>query len=79
MKSDSTRKDDYFLVPNFDALHEAEQEYRKTNKEDIRKFLSFWQEAYDLWKQKYSPYEMKYIEETVKIRKKLIEKFGFRT
>lgn len=75
MKPDSP----YFLVPNYAALHEAEQEYRKANKEDIRQFLSFWQEAYDLWKQKYSPYEMKYIEETVKTRKKLIEKFGFRT
>ena len=77
MKSDS--KNFYSLVPNYAALRELEEKYyHKPTEEEIRHFLDFWQEVYDIWKQNNSPFELRYVEEKIKIRKALIEKLGIR-
>jgi hypothetical protein len=72
-------KNFYSLLPNYAALRELEKKYyHKPTEEETRKFLSFWQEIYDIWKHNNSPFELKYIEEKIKVRKSLIEKFGIR-
>lgn len=77
----NTNKRKFFEpAPNYAALDELEQKnYRKPTEEEIRRFLNFWQEVYDVWKQKNSPFELRYVEEKVEIRKKLVEKFGIRS
>jgi hypothetical protein len=75
----SDQKNFYSLVPNYAALHEIEKKYyHKPIEEETRRFLDFWQEVYDFWKLNNSPFDLKYIEETVKVRKSFIEKLGIR-
>ena len=70
----------YSLIPDYAALQELEERYyHKPTMEETRKFLNFWQEMYNLWRQKNSPFDLGYVEEKIKVRKALIEKFGFRT
>jgi hypothetical protein len=65
--------------PNYAALHELEKmHYHKPNAEEIRNFLDFWQEIYDFWSQNNSPFESSDLEEKVRVRKALIEKFGIK-
>jgi len=66
-------------TPNYAALRELEEKnYHPPTEEEIRNFLNFWQEIYDFWSQNNSPFEMSYAEEKVRVRKALIDKFGFR-
>lgn len=77
MKSDS--KNFFSPVPNYAALRELEEKYyHKPTEEEIRQFLDFRQEIYNFWRQNNSPFELRYVEEKVKVRKSLIEKFGIR-
>jgi hypothetical protein len=65
--------------PNYTALKELEmQYYHKPTEKEMRDFLNFWQEIYDLWSQKNSAFEFAYLEEKIRVRKELIEKFGFK-
>lgn len=67
-------------APNYAALNELEKKhYRKPTEEDIRRFLNFWQEVYNFWIQKNSPFELKYVEEKARVRKELIERLGIKT
>ncbi len=67
-------------APNYAALNELEEKnYRKPTEEDTRRFLSFWQEVYNFWKQKNSPFELRYVEEKVNVRKELIELLGIKS
>ena len=78
MSSDS--KKFFEPVPNYAALRELEEKhYHKPTEEEIRNFLNFWQEIYDFWRKNNSPDELSYVEEKIKVRKALIEKFGFRS
>jgi hypothetical protein len=52
--------------------------YLKPTEEEIRNFLDFWQEIYDFWSQNNSPLDSRYVEEKVRFRKALIEKFGIK-
>lgn len=75
----SSSKKYFHPVPNYDAAKEKlEAAYTKPTEEDVRSFLNFWQDAYDLWKQKYSPFDLKSVDEVIRVRKLLIEKFGIR-
>lgn len=75
----SNSKKFYSLVPNYAALREREEKYyHKPTEEETRRFLDFWQEVYNIWKQKNSPYELTYVDEKVKLRQSIIEKFGIR-
>ena len=76
----SSNSKKYFApIANFGALRELQEKYKKKpSEEDIRHFLDFWQSAYDMWRSEYSPFDFKYLEEKIKVRKSLIEKFGFR-
>jgi hypothetical protein len=66
-------------IPNYAALRELEEKhYHKPTEEEIRNFLDFWQEIYDFWSKGNSPFELRYVEEKIKVRKALIEKFGFK-
>ena len=66
--------------PNYAAFRELERQlYHKPTEAEIRSFLDFWQEIYDFWSQNNSPFESSYIEEKIRLRKALIEKFGLRT
>ncbi len=78
MNTDS--KDFYSLVPNYAALREMEEKYyHKPTEEEVREFLNFWQAIYDIWRQNNSPFELRFVEEKVRVRKSLIKKFGIRT
>jgi hypothetical protein len=78
--TNSDSKNFYSLVPNYAALREEMKKYKhKPTEEEIRSFLDFWQEIYNLWKSNNSPFDLRYVEETVKVRKSFIEKFGIRT
>lgn len=67
-------------APNYAALNELEKKnYRKPTEEDIRKFLEFWQEVYKFWKQKNSHFELRYVEEKIKVRKELIKLLGIKS
>jgi len=53
MKSYS--KNFFSPIPNYAALREREEKYyKKTTEEEIRHFLDFWQEVYNIWKEKLS-------------------------
>ena len=66
--------------PNYSALAEFEEKHSsKTTEEDVRSFLNFWQEVYYLWLEKNSPFDPEYVDEKIRVRKLLIEKFGTRT
>jgi hypothetical protein len=79
MEKKSDLKNFYSLVPNYAALRELEEKYyHKPTEEEIRRFLNFWQEIYDFWRQKNTPFELSYVEEKVKVRKSLIDKLGIR-
>ena len=66
--------------PNYSALAEFEEKLSsKTTEEDVRSFLNFWQEVYYLWLEKNSPFDPEYVDEKIRVRKLLIEKFGTRT
>jgi len=76
---DSDSKKFFEPTPNYSALRELEAEnYHKPTKTEIREFLVFWQEIYDFWNQNNSPFESYYLEEKIKVRKMLIDKFGLR-
>jgi hypothetical protein len=78
MNSDSKKL--FTTTQNFALLREKLGEYKRLPTEkETREFLDFWQEMYDLWKQNNSPFESRYTEEKIKIRKMLIEKFGIRS
>ena len=65
--------------PNYAALKEWEEKnYRKPTDKEIRNFLEFWQEIYDFWRQNNSPFDLQYLEEKIRVRKALVEKFGLR-
>jgi len=65
--------------PNYKALAEFEEKHSgKTTEEDTRSFLEFWQDIYYLWSEKNSPFEQEYVDEKIRVRKLLIEKFGIR-
>lgn len=67
-------------VPNYNAVREKLGEYNKRpTEEETRSFLDFWQDVYNVWKQNYSPFDPRYVEEKIKVRKMLIEKFGIRS
>jgi len=77
MKSDS--KKFFEPTPNYAAMRELEKKYyHKPTEKEIRNFLDFWQEIYDFWSQNNSPFESSYVEEKVRVRKALIDKFGFK-
>ena len=66
--------------PNYAALKEWEDKnYHKPTDEEISNFLEFWQEIYSLWRQNNSPFDLQYLEEKVRVRKELVEKFGLRS
>jgi hypothetical protein len=65
--------------PNYEAFRKLERQlYHKPTEVEIKHFLDFWQEIYDFWSQNNSPFESSYIEEKIRVRKALIEKFGIR-
>ena len=73
------KKNFYSLIPNYAALRELEEKYyHKPTEKETRDFLDFWQEVYNIWRQNNSPFEIFYVEEKIKLRKSLIEKFGIR-
>jgi len=77
MESDS--KKFFEPRPNYVAFRELERKlYHKPTEAEIRNFLDFWQEIYDFWSQNNSPFESIYLEEKIRFRKILIEKFGIR-
>lgn len=66
--------------PNYAAYRKWEEEnYHKPTNDETRQFLEFWQEIYDIWLKNNSPFESRYVEDKVKLRKELIEKFGIKT
>jgi len=78
MSSDS--KKFFEPIPNYAALREVEKKlYHPATEEDTRNFLDFWQDVYNVWKQNYSPFDPGYVEEKIKVRKRLIENFGIKT
>ena len=78
MNSDS--KKFFEPIANYAALRKVEEKlYHKPTDEEIRNFLDFWQDVYNTWKQNYSPFDPGYVEEKIKVRKMLIEKFGIRS
>ena len=67
-------------VNNYDALREMEEKYyHKPTEEETRSFLNFWQDVYDIWRENNSPFELRYVEEKIRIRKELIKIFGIRS
>ena len=78
MSSDS--KKFFEPIPNYAALREVEEKlYHKPTEEETHNFSDFWQDVYNIWKQNYSPFDPSYVEEKIKVRKMLIEKFGIRS
>jgi hypothetical protein len=75
----SSSKKFFEPTPNYAAMRELEKKnYHKPNEEEIRNFLDFWQEMYDFWSQNNSPFESRYVEEKILVRKEMIEKFGIK-
>ena len=66
--------------PNYAALNELEEKhYKKPGEKDVRRFLNFWQEAYNFWRKKNSPFELSFVEEKVRVRKELIKILGIKS
>lgn len=73
----SDPKNFYSLTPNYAALREREEKYyHKPTEEETRRFLDFWQAVYNIWKENNSPFELRFVEEKVKVRESLIDIFG---
>lgn len=67
-------------TPNYAALRELEEKhYHKPTEEEVKHFLDFWQEIYDFWSKNNSPFELRYVDSKIRVRKALVEKFGLRT
>ena len=75
-----TIKKKYFApINNFAALKELNGKYNSNlSNKDLEDFLIFWQDAYDIWKINFSPFEYRFTEEKVRVRKSLIKILGIR-
>lgn len=84
MNTDSNIKSDpkklFTTTQNFELIREKLGEYKSLpTKEETRRFLDFWQEVYNIWRQNNSPFELRFVEEKIRVRRSLIEKFGIRS
>jgi len=76
---EKSKKKYYAPVNNFSALSEVLEKYKSnSSNQDLEDFLIFWQDAYDVWKIKFSPFEYRYTEEKVRVRKSLIKTLGIK-
>jgi len=75
-----TTKNKYFApINNFNALKEAEEKhYSNSQTKNLDEFLDFWQFAYNAWRKNFSPFEVRFTEEKVRVRKELIKILGIR-
>ena len=73
-------KNKYFSpINNFSALKEVADKYNSnSSNKELEDFLIFWQDAYDVWKINFSPFEYRFTEEKVRVRKSLIKILGIR-
>jgi hypothetical protein len=52
--TNSDSKNFYSLVPNYAALRELEERhYHKPTEEEIQRFLLFWDEVYQIWRNRF--------------------------
>lgn len=74
-------KEKYFApINNFAALKEINEDYKSnSSKKELEDFLIFWQDTYDVWKVNYSPFEDRFTQEKVRVRKSLIKILGVRS
>ena len=76
---ETTKKKYFAPINNFAALKEAEQKHYDSNeKNEIESFLNFWQWSYDKWRINNSPFEERFTEEKIRVRKELINKLGIK-
>ena len=74
---ETTKKKYFAPINNFAALKEAEEKYYSNSQaQNLDDFLDFWQFAYNEWRKIFSPFDVRFTEEKVRVRKELIKMFG---